>query len=59
MNSSRPSIPAFRSDGYLPEGLYLASEAEMTFRFGTANRQHRRLVMRVRKWINLAREIRA
>ena len=51
------TIPEFRQDGYLPDGLFLASEAEVTFRFGTANRKRRRLVHRVRQWIKLAREI--
>nr|VFJ43858.1 MAG: hypothetical protein BECKFW1821A_GA0114235_100550 [Candidatus Kentron sp. FW] len=37
--------------------MYTASEAEVTFRFGTANRQRRRLVLRVRRWIELARHI--
>nr|VFK13795.1 MAG: hypothetical protein BECKLPF1236A_GA0070988_100949 [Candidatus Kentron sp. LPFa]VFK29578.1 MAG: hypothetical protein BECKLPF1236C_GA0070990_100909 [Candidatus Kentron sp. LPFa] len=50
-------IPDFRPDGYLPEGMHPASEAEVTFRFGTANRQRRRLVFRVRRWIELARRI--
>jgi hypothetical protein len=27
-------IPAFRLDGYLPEGLHRATEAEVTDRFG-------------------------
>jgi len=52
-------IPDFREDGYLPEGLFLASAAEITFRFGTANRQRRRLVLRLRRWIELARAISA
>ena len=52
-------IPDFRQDGYLPEGMFLASEAEVTFRFGTSNRKRRRLVIRVRRWIQLAREIKA
>jgi hypothetical protein len=52
-------IPEFRHDGYLPEGLFLASEAEVTFRFGTSNRRRRRLVHRVRRWIAIAREITA
>ena len=30
------SIPTFRPDGYLPEGLYPATLAEITFRFGTS-----------------------
>src|SRR2546423_14437218 len=52
-------IREFRQDGYLPEGLFLASEAEVTFRFGTTNRTRRRLVLRVRRWIHLAREVHA
>jgi hypothetical protein len=52
-------IPDFREDGYLPDGLFLASEAEVTFRFGTANKTRRRLVLRVRRWAELARDVRA
>ena len=44
-------IPEFRQDGYLPEGMFLATEAEVTFRFGTSNRRRRRLTLRVRRWI--------
>ena len=50
-------IPPFRSDGYLPEGLHLASEAEITFRFGASAPQRRRLVLRLRRWIDLVRQI--
>ncbi len=52
-------IPAFRSDGYLPEGLYVASEADVTFRFGSATPRRRRLALRLRRWIELARLTRA
>lgn len=52
-------IPAFRTDGYLPEGLHMATMAEVTFRFGSTNRQRRRLVMRLRRWIELATAIKA
>jgi hypothetical protein len=52
-------IPDFRPDGYLPEGMFVASEAEVAFRFGTANRQRRRLALRVRRWIELSRQIKA
>ena len=63
--SARPSsrytdmrmIPAFGPDGYLPEGVHLASEAEVTFRFGSASPRRRRLALRVRRWVELAREI--
>ena len=50
-------IPQFRADGYLPEGLSLASEAEVTFRFGASSRRRRRLILRLRRWIELARQI--
>jgi len=53
------AIPPFRPDGYLPEGLYLASEAEVTFRFGVATRRRRRLVLRLRRWIELGRQVHA
>jgi len=52
-------IPQFRSDGYLPEGLFLASEAEITFRFGTLNAHRSRLVLRLRRWIQLSRQVKA
>lgn len=51
------SIPPFRPDGYLPEGLYLASEAEVTFRFGASSPRRRRLAIRLRRWIELARQV--
>ena len=57
MSPADLAIPQFRSDGYLPEGLYLASEGEVLFRFGTSSRQRRRLVFRLRRWIQLARQI--
>ena len=52
-------IPDFRDDGYLPEGLHVASEADVTFRFGTATRQRQRLALRLRQWLELARSINA
>jgi hypothetical protein len=52
-------IPAFRPDGYLPEGLHVASDAEATFRFGETSARRRRLALRLRRWIKLAREVRA
>ncbi|QDU87520.1 hypothetical protein Pla175_08820 [Pirellulimonas nuda] len=58
MELSENQIPEFRSDGYLPEGLYVATEAEVSFRFGGTGRR-RRLVLRVRRWIELAREVEA
>src|SRR5262249_21609049 len=59
MEPSVPRIPDFRPDGYLPLGMHLASEAEATFRFGTSSVKRRRLVHRVRRWIELARDVRA
>jgi hypothetical protein len=59
MESQENRIPTFRPDGYLPEGMFLAPEAEVTFRFGTSNRRRRRLAIRVRRWIELARKINA
>jgi hypothetical protein len=50
-------IPSFRPDGYLPEGLHLANEAELTFRFGSDSPRRRRLIIRVRRWIELARTV--
>jgi hypothetical protein len=50
-------IPAFRPDGYLPEGLHPATDAEVTFRFGSTTPRRRRLVLRLRRWLLLAREI--
>jgi len=59
MNARDSRIPEFRDDGYLPEGSHLATEAEITFRFGTSTSRRRRLVLRVRRWIELARNVRA
>lgn len=50
-------IPAFRTDGYLPNGIYVCSEAEATFRFGSQNRRRRRLAIRIRRWCQLGRAI--
>ena len=33
------NIPPFRPDGYLPEGVYVSSEAEVIFRFGSSGRR--------------------
>lgn len=59
MKEPRPSssIPAFRLDGYLPEGVYVCSEAEVLFRFGSSSRRCRRLVLRLRRWIELGRKV--
>jgi hypothetical protein len=50
-------IPPFRPDGYLPEGVHQITEAEVTFRFGTQSRRRRRLALRLRRWIELARAV--
>ncbi len=52
-------IPPFRPDGYLPEGIHPATEAEVTFRFGTLGRRRRRLTLRLRRWIELGRAVQA
>jgi hypothetical protein len=57
MASQDSAIPQFRADGYLPEGLFLASEAEVLFRFGTSTRRRRQLALRLRRWIELARQV--
>jgi len=57
MQPEIPAIPPFRSDGYLPEGLYLTSEAEVVFRFGSSTPRRRRLALRLRKWLQLARQV--
>jgi uncharacterized protein DUF6932 len=40
---------------YLPEGLHVATEAEAAFRFGADNMRRRRLVLRLRRWLELSR----
>jgi hypothetical protein len=57
MEPREPTIPPFRVDGYLPEGLFPATEAEVTFRFGASTRRRRRLAMRLRRWIELGRQV--
>ena len=52
-------IPEFQDDGYLPEGLHLATEAEALFRFGTSTRQRQRLALQLRRWVLLARCVEA
>lgn len=51
------TIPPFRLDGYLPEGVHVSSEADILFRFGSASRRRRRLALRLRRWIVLGRKI--
>lgn len=51
-------IPAFRDDGYLPDGIHMSSEPDLTFRFGSSTPRRRRLALRIRRWITLARQTR-
>lgn len=51
------SIPDFRDDGYLPEGLHPATEAEVIFRFGSPTRRRRALALQLRNWLRLARAV--
>ncbi len=48
-------IPDFRPDSYLPEGLHNATESDVTFRFGLSTSRRRRLIFRLRRWLELAR----
>ena len=57
MEPGDATIPKFCDDGYLPEGLYKALESEVIFRFGSSSKQRRRLGLRLRRWIELARLI--
>ena len=50
-------IPAFRPDGFLPEGLHPATEAEVVARFGTATRRRQLLMLRLSHWLELARQV--
>ena len=54
---SSSNIPPFRADGYLPEGIYVCSEAEVIFRFGSSSRRRRRLILRLRRWLELGRQV--
>jgi hypothetical protein len=58
-DAASSNIPPFRADGYLPEGIYMCSEAEVIFRFGSSSRRRRRLVLRLRRGIELGRQVRA
>jgi hypothetical protein len=55
--ASPSNLPPFRPDGYLPEGVYVCSEAEVIFRFGSSGRRRRRLVLRLRRWVALGRQV--
>lgn len=48
-------IPGFRDDGHLPDGVHAATETEVTFRFGSSTPRRRRLILRLRRWLQLAR----
>jgi len=37
--------------------MYLATEAEITFRFGASTPRRRRLVLQLRRWVELARRV--
>ena len=50
-------IPPFRDDGYLPEGIHRCTWAEATRRFGMQSRRRQRLIVRLRRWINLGRAV--
>ena len=45
------------SRGYLPEGLHRAPTADVLSRFGTSTRRRRRLAVRLRRWIELSRDV--
>jgi len=50
-------IPPIGVDGYLPEGVHVCAEADVIFRFGSSNRRRRRLTLRLRRWIELGRQV--
>lgn len=50
-------IPAFRPDGYLPEGLHLATLEEIALCLGTSTPRRRYLLSRLEQWIEFARAI--
>lgn len=50
-------IPAFRPDGYLPEGVHWATEEEVAARFGQTTERRRALLARVAEWLALARAV--
>jgi uncharacterized protein DUF6932 len=55
LGASSSSLPPFRTDDDLAEGVYVCSEAKVVFRFGSSSR--RRVVLRLRRWIELGRQI--
>ena len=48
-------IPAFRPDGYLPEGLHLATLEEIALCFGTSTPRRQYLLGRLERWVEFAR----
>jgi hypothetical protein len=50
-------IPAFRDDGYLPEGLHTAREEEIVVRFGESTPRRAYLMGRLQRWLELARAV--
>jgi hypothetical protein len=48
-------IPELRPDGYLPEGLFFATEAEVETAFGTVNVRRQTLMRRLSYFLQLAR----
>jgi hypothetical protein len=50
-------IPVFREDGYLPEGLHVATEEEVIARFGQSAPHRNYLGGRLRHWLALARAV--
>lgn len=59
MEPEATSIPELRADGYLPISVHMGSEAEVLFRFGASSHRRRRLALRLRRWLELAREVKA
>ena len=53
------AIPAFRPDGYLPEGIHKCTEADLRPRFGSQNRRRRRLAVRIGNWLKLGKAVHA
>lgn len=59
MESNNEHIPEFRDDGYLPDGLFPAPLEEVSARFGGGNRQRRRLAIRLARWVELSKAVKA
>jgi uncharacterized protein DUF6932 len=49
-------ISYYRTDGYVPKGVYECSEADVVLRFGSSSRRRRHLVLRLRRWMELGRQ---